>query len=50
MPSVLVFCYRSNSTGDSIPYWDDTGFYADGQLRDDVLYHGGYIFYREAED
>ncbi len=37
---------RYRVTGDIIQYWDDTGFYADGQFRDGVLYHGGYIFYR----
>jgi hypothetical protein len=31
----------------SFNYWDDTGFTADGEFRDGVLYHGGYIFYRE---
>ncbi|WP_299084870.1 Atu4866 domain-containing protein [uncultured Ruegeria sp.] len=41
---------RYRVTGDIIQYWDDTGFYADGQFRDDVLYHGGYIFYREGTD
>lgn len=41
---------RYRVTGDIIQYWDDTGFYADGQFRDDVLYHGGFVFYREAED
>lgn len=30
-----------------IDYWDDTGFTADGEFRDDVLYHGGMVFYRE---
>lgn len=34
-------------TGDHIDYWDDTGFTADGEFRDDVLYHGGMIFDRE---
>ncbi|MFQ6548625.1 Atu4866 domain-containing protein [Aestuariibius sp. 2305UL40-4] len=38
---------RYHVTGDIIQYWDDTGFYADGQFRVGVLYHGGYIFYRE---
>ena len=28
-------------------YWDDTGFTADGRFVDDVLHHGGMIFYRE---
>jgi hypothetical protein len=34
-------------TGNRINYWDDTGFTADGEFRDGVLYHGGYVFYRE---
>lgn len=33
--------------GDHIDYVDDTGFTADGEFRDDILYHGGMIFYRE---
>lgn len=41
---------RYKVTGDIIQYWDDTGFYADGQFRDGVLYHGGYIFYRERSE
>ncbi|MEM7667452.1 MAG: Atu4866 domain-containing protein [Pseudomonadota bacterium] len=35
---------RYRVTGDIIQYWDDTGFYADGQFREGVLYHGGYLF------
>ena len=38
---------RYEVTGDHIDYWDDTGFTADGQFKDDVLYHGGCVFYRE---
>ncbi len=38
-------CYEI--TGNRINYWDDTGFTADGEFRDGVLYHGGYIFYQE---
>jgi len=38
---------RYKITGNHIDYWDDTGFTADGEFRDGVLYHGGYIFYRE---
>ncbi|TWF55079.1 putative ligand-binding protein with streptavidin-like fold [Neorhizobium alkalisoli] len=34
-------------TGNHIDYWDDTGFTADGKFVDDVLYHGGMVFYRE---
>lgn len=33
--------------GDHIDYIDDTGFTADGQFRDGVLYHGGMVLYRE---
>ncbi|APX13456.1 hypothetical protein BWR18_18560 [Tateyamaria omphalii] len=40
---------RYRVTGDIIQYWDDTGFYADGRFRDGVLYHAGYVFYRETE-
>lgn len=39
---------RYKVTGTHIDYWDDTGFTADGDFRDGVLYHGGMIFYREA--
>jgi len=38
---------RYEITGNRINYWDDTGFTADGEFRDGVLYHGGYVFYRE---
>ncbi len=34
-------------TGDRIDYVDDTGFTADGEFRDGVLYHGGMVLYRE---
>ena len=37
---------RYEVTGDFIAYWDDTGFTADGEFRDGVLYHAGMIFYR----
>jgi len=37
--------YRLN--GDHIDYVDDTGFTADGEFRDGVLYHGGMVFYRD---
>jgi hypothetical protein len=33
--------------GNHIDYKDDTGFTADGEFKDGVLHHGGYIFYRE---
>jgi hypothetical protein len=38
---------RYEVTGDHIEYWDDTGFTADGDFRDDVLYHAGMVLYRE---
>lgn len=38
---------RYEVNGNHIDYWDDTGFTADGKFVDDVLYHGGMIFYRE---
>ncbi|MDH4612644.1 Atu4866 domain-containing protein [Pseudomonas sp. BN102] len=33
--------------GDHIEYVDDTGFTADGEFRDDVLYHAGMVLHRE---
>ncbi|WP_338759028.1 Atu4866 domain-containing protein [Massilia sp. METH4] len=33
--------------GDHIGYVDDTGFTADGDFRDGVLYHAGMVLYRE---
>jgi len=33
--------------GNHIEYVDDTGFSASGDFEGDILYHGGYIFYRE---
>lgn len=38
---------RYKITGSRIEYWDNTGFTADGEFRDGVLYYGGYVFYRE---
>jgi hypothetical protein len=38
---------RYEVKGTHIDYWDDTGFTADGEFRDDVLYHGGMIFHEE---
>ena len=38
---------RYEVTGNQIDYWDDTGFTADGEFIDDVLHHGGMVFYRE---
>jgi hypothetical protein len=39
---------RYEVRGNEIFYWDDTGFTADGTFtKEDVLHHGGMIFYRE---
>jgi hypothetical protein len=37
---------RYDVIGHTIQYWDDAGFYADGQFRDGVLYHAGMAFHR----
>ncbi|WP_241387568.1 Atu4866 domain-containing protein [Rhodococcus sp. CH91] len=37
--------YRIDGT--MICYRDDTGFSADGEFRDDVLYHAGMVMYRD---
>jgi len=34
-------------TGNHIDYKDDTGFSADGDFKDGVLHHGGYLFYKQ---
>jgi hypothetical protein len=36
--------------GDHIEYVDDTGFTADGDFRDGVLYHAGMVLHRKAVD
>ncbi len=33
--------------GHRIAYLDDTGFTADGEFRDGIFRHGGYVFFRE---
>lgn len=33
--------------GNHIDYKDDTGFSADGEFREGILYHGGMILYKE---
>lgn len=38
---------RYEVSGDHIEYWDDTGFTADGDFVDDVLYHAGMVLYRK---
>ncbi|AET62053.1 hypothetical protein HPL003_26705 [Paenibacillus terrae HPL-003] len=35
--------------GEHIEYVDDTGFTADGEFKDGILYHAGMVFYREAQ-
>jgi hypothetical protein len=40
---------RYEIRGNRIDYWDDTGFTAEGQFVDDVLHHGGMLFYREGQ-
>ena len=35
-------------TGNHLDYVDDTGFTADGDFRDGVLYHAGMVLYRES--
>ncbi|WP_114946393.1 Atu4866 domain-containing protein [Microvirga calopogonii] len=40
---------RYEVRGNKIDYWDDTGFTADGEFIDDVLHHGGMLFYRKVE-
>lgn len=37
---------RYEVTGTHIDYWDDTGFTADGDFRDDILYHAGMVLRR----
>lgn len=34
-------------TDNHIDYKDDTGFTADGDFKDGVLHHGGYLFYKQ---
>ncbi|ADY67740.1 hypothetical protein EN837_22235 [bacterium M00.F.Ca.ET.194.01.1.1] len=38
---------RYEVSGDHIEYWDDTGFTADGDFVDGVLYHAGMVLYRK---
>jgi hypothetical protein len=39
---------RYEILGNHIHYWDDTGFEADGDFIDDVLYHAGMVLRRKA--
>jgi len=34
-------------TGNHIVYQDDTGFTADGEFKEGILFHGGMIFYKQ---
>ena len=34
-------------SGNHIDYKDDTGFTADGEFKDGILYHAGMILYKE---
>lgn len=38
---------RYEISGDHIDYRDDTGFTADGEFRDGILYHAGMVLRRE---
>lgn len=38
---------RYEISGNHIEYWDDTGFTADGDFENGVLYHAGMVLYRE---
>ncbi|TGG93447.1 hypothetical protein E4656_10390 [Natronospirillum operosum] len=38
---------RYRVTGNYIEYWDDTGFTADGEFINGILYHGGMVLYRK---
>lgn len=33
--------------GNHIDYQDDTGFTADGEFKDGILYHGGMVLYKK---
>lgn len=40
---------RYEIKGTHIQYWDDSGFTADGDFRDGILYHAGMVLYRVGE-
>jgi Agrobacterium tumefaciens protein Atu4866 len=44
-----AYCGRYIISGNLIDYVDDTGFIADGEFRDDALYHAGMIMYRNGQ-
>ena len=41
---------RYTLTGNHIDYVDDSGFTADGDFRDGILYHAGMVLYREENE
>ncbi len=41
---------RYEVSGDHIEYCDDTGFTADGDFTDGVLYHAGMVLYRVGDE
>ncbi|MFD0766815.1 Atu4866 domain-containing protein [Mucilaginibacter lutimaris] len=44
-----ISAYRGSYTitGNHIDYLDDTGFTADGEFKDGILYHAGMVLYKE---
>ncbi|WP_104203920.1 Atu4866 domain-containing protein [Billgrantia saliphila] len=44
---VSAYQGRYRVTGNTIEYWDDTGFTADGEFIDGVLHHAGMVLRRE---
>ena len=41
---------RYKVTGNHIDYKDDTGFTADGEFRNGILYHAGMVLYKENKE
>ncbi len=46
--SAYVGAYRV--TGNHIDYKDDTGFTADGDFRNGILYHAGMVLYKQKQN
>lgn len=46
-PREAAYTGRYTITGDHIEYVDDTGFTADGDFVDGVLYHAGMVLHRK---
>ncbi|WP_257668979.1 Atu4866 domain-containing protein [Parapedobacter tibetensis] len=44
---VLIKAVSYTIPRNHIDYKDDTGFTADGEFKDDILYHAGMILYKE---